>query len=161
MGNGSSIRVTEDRWIPNHPTHKAFHPPHVEEWEWRVLELIDWRVKAWDRELIVAAFHREDAEAILRIPMSHRLVSDAMTWLYTKNGEYTVRSGYHITQSILKLEKDLGESLKVEGGSLVWAKVWKMKVPNKIRVFAWRACQNILPTREKFISQESGSRCIL
>ena len=41
VGNGSSIRVTKDSWIPNHPTHKVLHPPHVEEWEWRVSELID------------------------------------------------------------------------------------------------------------------------
>ena len=102
MGNGSSIRVTKDSWIPNHPTHKVLHPPHVEEWEWRVSELIDWRVKAWDRELIVEAFHKEDAEAILRIPLSHRLFSDAMIWLHTTSGEYAVRLGYHIAQLILK-----------------------------------------------------------
>ena len=86
VGYGSSIRVAKDSWIPNHPTHKVLHPPHVEEWEWRVSELIDWRVKAWDWELIEAAFHREDAKAILRIPLSHKLVSDAMIWLHTKNG---------------------------------------------------------------------------
>ena len=32
-------------------------------------------------------------------------------------------------------------------GTDVWAKLWKLKVPNKIKVFKWRACQNILPTR--------------
>ena len=42
---------------------------------------------------------------------------DAMIWLHTKNGEYMVRSGYHIAQLILKQEKDFEESLKVEGGS--------------------------------------------
>ena len=79
---------------------------------------------------------------------------DAMIWLHTKNGEYTVRSGYHIAQLILKQEKDFEESLKVEGGSKVWAKVWKMKVPNKIRVFAWIACQNILPTCENLFLRQ-------
>ena len=75
-----------------------------------------------------------------------------------------MRSGYHIAQLILKQEKDLGESSKVEGGSQVWAKVWKMKVPNKIRVFAWRACQNILRTcenffRRKVVSDDYCERC--
>ena len=117
VGNGSSIQVTMDSWIPNHPTHRVLHPPLVDEWEWKVSELIDWRVKAWDRELIVAAFHREDVVAILRIPLSHRVVLDVLIWLHTKNGEYTVKSGYQITRLIQKQERDLGECSKVAGGS--------------------------------------------
>lgn len=38
--------------------------------------------------------------------------------------------------------------------SQIWAHVWKMKMPNKIRVFAWRVCQNILPTRENLIRRK-------
>lgn len=41
VGNGSAIRVTKDKWIPNHPTNKVIHPPREDEWEWRVVELID------------------------------------------------------------------------------------------------------------------------
>ena len=39
---------------------------------WRVMELIDWTVGAWDRHLIETKFHKKDAEAILRIPLSRR-----------------------------------------------------------------------------------------
>ena len=27
-----------------------------------------------------------------------------------------------------------------------WNSFWKLKLPNKIKVFVWRACKNILPT---------------
>ena len=27
-------------------------------------------------------------------------------------------------------------------------KLWKLKIPTKIKVFGWRACLDILPTRE-------------
>ena len=72
VGNGVSIRVAKDRWIPNYPTNKVLHPPLDEEWEWRVANLIDWSTHEWNRELIAANFHRDDMEAILRIPLSRR-----------------------------------------------------------------------------------------
>lgn len=42
----------------------------------------------------------------------------------------------------------MGESLGVVLGGSVWEKLWKLKIPNKIKVFGWRACLDILPTRE-------------
>ncbi|XP_075645269.1 putative mitochondrial protein AtMg00310 [Castanea sativa] len=41
VGDGSSIRVMTERWIPYHPTNKILVHPVKEEWEWRVSELID------------------------------------------------------------------------------------------------------------------------
>ena len=32
-------------------------------------------------------------------------------------------------------------------GVQVWSILWMLNVPKKIKVFGWRACQNILPTR--------------
>ena len=93
VGNGSSISVIHDRWIPKNPTNKVLHLPLEEEWEWRVNELIDWNVRGWDRELITAKFHKEDTEAILRIPLCRRYAPDFLFWFHTKSGEYTVRSG--------------------------------------------------------------------
>ena len=102
MGDGSSIRVTKDKWILNHPTNMVLHPPIEEEWEWRVADLIDWRFKSWDREVIESKFHTEDAEAIMRIPLSCRQAVDVMIWLHTKDGEYFVKSGYHVARMISK-----------------------------------------------------------
>ena len=33
-------------------------------------------------------------------------------------------------------------------GNLVWRRLWKTNIPNKIKAFGWRACQNALPTKE-------------
>ena len=48
VGTGSSIRVLLDKWIPYHPTNKIHLPPNEMEWEWRVLDLIDWTTFQWD-----------------------------------------------------------------------------------------------------------------
>ena len=116
-------------------------------------ELIDWRVNLWDREFIESKFHRDDAEAILRIPLSRRPVSDVIFWLHTKNKEYSVKSVYHTTRLISRQDNDMGESLRAANGCPIWAKLWKLQIPNKIKVFGWRACQDALPTRMNLVCQ--------
>lgn len=70
--DGSNIQVTQDRWLPNYPTNKVLHPPLEEDGDWRVLELIDWTMLDWDCGVLAAKFHREDVEAIIRVPLSRR-----------------------------------------------------------------------------------------
>ena len=71
-------------------------------------------------------FIKDDVEAILLIPLSHRAVVDSIIWLPNKNGRYSVKSGYHVTKQILR-QDDWAESfffgrmigLKVHLGRLV------------------------------------------
>ena len=58
----------------------------------------------WRSGLIAAKFHKDDVDAILRIPLSHRQASDAMIWLHTKKGVYSIKSGYHAGRQIKKNE---------------------------------------------------------
>ena len=67
-------------------------------------DLIDWRSKIWDREFIEANFHIDDAKAILSMSLSRRNAADLLMWLHSKDGEYIVRSGYHIAGRITRRE---------------------------------------------------------
>ena len=78
VDDGSSIRVKQDKWIPNHPSNRVLYLAMVEDEDWRVNELIDPDLNWWNRELIISRFHREDTEAICKIPLSHRHVSDSI-----------------------------------------------------------------------------------
>ena len=113
-----------------------------------MVELIDWTTWTWDRHLVETKFHRDDAEAILQIPLSRRYTDDILFWLHNREGKYTVKSGYHIARQIWKEAQSQGECSTGTGVSPVWGKIWKLHIPNKIKVFGWRACQNILPTSE-------------
>ena len=67
---------------------------------------------------------------------------------------------------ILKQEANKGGSLGVVFGSLVWAKLWKLQIPNKIKLFGWRACLDILPTRvnlarRKILEDDKCEVCLL
>ena len=45
----------------------------------------------------------------------------------------------------------------------MWKKIWTMKVPPKVRVYAWRACADILPTKKRLQDKgiELDLRCYL
>lgn len=78
------------------------------------------------RELVATVFHRFDADAILRIPQSHRYVSDVLLWLHNKNERYSVKSGYYIARLLLKEAGCEGESSAPVSNSHVWDKIWKL-----------------------------------
>ena len=109
VGNGESIEATMDKWIPNNPSNKILHPVHGMEEGWRVPDLIDWGIHGWKRDIIMAHFNREEAEAICRIPLSRRVVEDLVTWMHNKKGEYSIRFGYHLARQVLR-KADWAES---------------------------------------------------
>ena len=64
--------------------------------------LIDETVHEWDRGLIRENFSRDDADAILRIPLSRRDVPDKIVWLPNKDGLYSIKSEYYIVGLLAK-----------------------------------------------------------
>ena len=160
MGNGNSIRALRDAWIPNYPTNKVLHPAHIVEEDRMVADLIDPDTRWWAREFIMQHFNRQDGEAILHVPLSRRIFFDSIVWTFTKSGEYTVRSGYHVARQLHK-ETDWAECSKGAVGGAVWKVLWKLKLPNKIKVFGRRACCNILPTRVNLVHRKiiQDNRC--
>ena len=46
-----------------------------------------------------------------------------------------------------------------------WNRIWKLRVPNKVKIFPWRACSDALPTkmnleRRKIIVDHVCSQCL-
>ena len=110
--------------------------------------LIDPFLRCWDKESVLLNFHKEDAETILRIPLSRSHIQDSVMWLHTQDGTYPVKSGYHVAYEILKIEKNWAESSHSPLSNKVWERKWKLRILNKIKVLAWRIVLNILPTRD-------------
>ncbi|KAL3510143.1 hypothetical protein ACH5RR_029544 [Cinchona calisaya] len=73
---------------------------------------------------------------------------DKLIWHFTKNGNLSVGSTYHLIR-----DQTLNSTNTASGShasrSLSWKRLWKLKVPRKIKVFQWKVCQNILPTTSK------------
>ena len=91
-------------------------------------------------------------EIIKQIPLSIRSPRDKLIWTGTSNGKFSVRSAYHIL---------LGEANSSSGSSSsgrssdrhLWSNIWSSQVQPKIRLFMWRACLDILPTRTKLFDK--------
>lgn len=112
-----------------------------------VSDMINPELHIWRNEEIMATFHKEEAEAICQIPLSRRNVNDAIIWLHNSKGIFTVKSVYHVARKLQTYGNQAGTS-RGYAGKNIWAAIWKFRLLNKVKVFGWRACHDILPTSE-------------
>jgi hypothetical protein len=95
VGNGGSIQIWKDPWIPASPDRKIV-TPRGECILTRVCELIDPVTGRWDDELLQSNFHPIDVERILQTPLNHNVFEDFLAWHHTRSGVFSVRSAYHV-----------------------------------------------------------------
>ncbi|KAH0983546.1 hypothetical protein GBA52_010723 [Prunus armeniaca] len=96
---------------------------------------------------VLAAF-----ETKLKLFLSIPLMGDTLDrriWNFTKNGRYSVKSGYWAALEYKRLEVSAGTVAGPSSSSLKsWKHLWKLKVPQKILHLLWRVAQDILPSKE-------------
>uniref|UniRef100_A0A2N9FFZ2 Reverse transcriptase domain-containing protein n=1 Tax=Fagus sylvatica TaxID=28930 RepID=A0A2N9FFZ2_FAGSY len=145
VGTGSHIRIWRDKWLPDTHSHCIVSPPPPSISISHVQHLIDSELRSWKAELVKRIFLPHEASVILGIPLSIRDPIDSLVWKATKNGAYTVRSGYHLLLN--ECHQDEPSSSDTTKMTQLWDAIWSLHVPPKIRHFLWRACHNSLPTR--------------
>ncbi|KAK3221602.1 hypothetical protein Dsin_008627 [Dipteronia sinensis] len=103
----------------------------------------------WNNQLVRQFSFKEDAKMILSIPLSNTCRDDSITWYFTADGEYMVRSGYNLGMCRMVAESNIGGSSNsgLENAESFRKNLWRINVPNKIKLFIWKACNDWLPTR--------------
>ncbi|KAH7526808.1 hypothetical protein JRO89_XSUnG0053100 [Xanthoceras sorbifolium] len=96
----------------------------------------------WHVDIVRRHFIHEEADLILSLPLSLHPRRDSFLWHFDSRGLFSVRSAYKVALGLQ--QESLTSSSK--GALEVWKHLWKLDVPNKFKVFAWRACKKILPT---------------
>ena len=109
-----------------------------------VSSLIDLGSKWWKADLVRSLFLPFEACEILKIPLSYNLPDDSLIWIGNKRGVFTVKSAYHIASDLVN-STEVGECSSSASNSLFWKRIWSQKVPQKVKIFAWRSCVNGLP----------------
>jgi len=116
----------------------------------KVADLMDSNGSSWNWGLIKGIFNAHDREAISKLSLLNREKEDKLIWKFNSKGSYTVKLAYKYAMETL-VDK---EEYRIPGE---WTSMWKMKIPQKIKVFLWRALQGVLPTRMRL--QDKGVPC--
>jgi hypothetical protein len=112
----------------------------------KVSDIIDPETRCWDEDLICSLFYDVDVKRILKIPLAVGMME--VSWNFTKTGIFTVRSAYFLEwdhQHGQKLLRTNQQSTAEHNP--VWANVWSLRVPAKIKNFTWRFLHGTIPCR--------------
>ena len=135
------------------PNQFTIQMPHTHNYaEAKTCDLIDKDLGVWDEHIIEILFCKEEATTIRSIPLSSTNQKDRLIWHSTANGLFSVKSAYHLAKEVE--ERYRAESSMEMHKSEVWKQIWRMHVPNVEKNFFWRACQDILPTRENLMRRK-------
>ncbi|KAH9721602.1 putative reverse transcriptase/RNA-dependent DNA polymerase [Citrus sinensis] len=138
IGNGENVKVYKSNWIPRPSTFRPISAPTMAP-DTTVAELID-NEQHWKEKLICDHFRAEDAKAISQILLPRRPHDDQLIWHYDKRGQYSVKSGYQVAMQ-MKFPDKPSCSTRCQ-----WNVIWKLSIPEKIKIFLWRAAHDLLPT---------------
>jgi hypothetical protein len=146
------VHIWGDKWLPTPYTFSIHSSPKGLGSDAIVNALIDQDAGVWKLPLLLENFSNEEITAIQTIPINLTKQPDKQIWRGTSKGEFTVRSAYHMAK-----EKEgallAGPSWRSEE-SMVWKGIWRANVPNAVKSFMWKACHNLLPTKENLFKRK-------
>lgn len=140
VGDGRSINVSTDAWLRGKDDHRIDVQYLNSVSGLKVCDLFVPGKNEWDDTKVHNLFSSSDANHILAIPIPKNQVQDRIVWSHSLDGKYSAKSGYKFWQKNWSNCKQLEES---KG----WGRLWKIQVPQKIKIFLWRVCRNNVPVR--------------
>ncbi|CAL1397214.1 unnamed protein product [Linum trigynum] len=132
VGNGNSIRIWEDEWIPG---KSFFYPdplPANELPKDLVSSIIDQHKGIWDSKKIRSLFSVQDQSLITKIPLSSPPKEDSWVWKDSDFGSYTVRSAYFWIRN--KQQSKIARFHSIdEDDSEFWKNLWNLDTQPKVK----------------------------
>lgn len=143
--DGKRVRILHDSWILGEKEVAVTQDPLSLHFETATVDsLIGHPAMSWNFQNIHALFNPLVASSILKIPLSPT-TSYANKWIWNeeKNGRFSVRNAYQLIQRNLLVVSC--ECSTYRNPTHFWRILWKLPIPRKIHLFAWRACREYLP----------------
>jgi hypothetical protein len=146
------VHIWGDRWILIPSTYKIQSPPRGLNPMSKVCDLIDREKEGWNQQLLARNFTVEEVVAINTIPISLLSQPDVQVRRGTILGDFSVKSVYHLANEIGNLNNPGASTQREE--SALWKTMWKLQFPNAAKNFFWRACHNLLPTKDNLLRRK-------
>ncbi|KAL4295600.1 hypothetical protein GQ457_12G010160 [Hibiscus cannabinus] len=136
LGSGSSIHPFHDVWVPSlGPLLCHLQPDALLSPIGSFADLID-SSGNWDRDKLCATFHPEVVPHILGVKCPDSTdIPDQVIWRWTSKGNFEVRSAY----------SNLASG-SWDPNHVLWKLIWRMAVPQRLRVFLWVVSRRKLMT---------------
>ncbi|XP_058202998.1 uncharacterized protein LOC131317467 [Rhododendron vialii] len=99
---------------------------------------------------------KEELQEIVSIPTSQFKRGDSLVWHHTKNGNYSIKTGYHLAFQALSPQAN-GPYSSFTPNKKLWDVIWQLNIPHKMRHLWWRASSNSLATKENLMRMRCGS----
>ena len=135
-----SVGIWTERWLPKPSTFIVISPANNTFELCRVGDLIDPLKYEWQTGLVRQVFLRLDVQSVLSIPLSFFLPRDRLVWVCTPKRKFTV-CGVYVVALDKAMNSGVGEPSNGDSHRKFWRKSWSLNVPNKVKTFAWKACQ--------------------
>lgn len=149
IGTGTDVMIWEDPWLSLESPLRPMGPATWATASLVVKDLIQPGTGGWNRTVIQAILPF-DEERILELQPSIKGAADALRWLGTKDGVYSVKSGYHAAMAEVA-DEILEDEATPE---FDWKKtVWNLKLAPKVKMFTWKSLKGILPVGETLVAR--------
>ncbi|KAL5804471.1 hypothetical protein ACOSQ3_031271 [Xanthoceras sorbifolium] len=129
VGNGSNINIYKDRWLPRPSTFQVLSSPPV--FGPTVVSDLKTPSGSWNENLIRSTFISANVDSILSLPPCSPIVPDSLLWHFTKDGNFSVRSYYHVGCSIVSKPSSSNQISQ----QACWKFLWQLQLPKKIKLF--------------------------
>lgn len=90
----------------------------------------------WKLDVVEKNSNACNRRCILAIPLSWRAQSDELTWAYSNDDNYVVKTLYM-----------LGKGCNMDAFHRAFVEIWKMEASPEVRHFLWRHCTSTLPVK--------------
>ncbi|GAU49376.1 hypothetical protein TSUD_177250 [Trifolium subterraneum] len=110
----------------------------------------------WNNNIIDKVFLPFEREIIKKIPLIQEPLEDQLMWPYSKDGTYTVKTGYNVLKH---WQDSTANGSTTNSHSHIWKKLWTLPTIPRNKTLLWRIYQQALPVRSAL--NKRGIQCTI